>query len=105
MVSIRSVGGGDWKLLDSGVTLKVAPFVMPDGKWVLYQNVDSTGRPGLFRTPIAGGSPERLGDLPNNGTAGSFFFSPDGRQVLALADKPADYELSVLENFVAPVKK
>ncbi len=104
-VSIRTNPGGDWKSLVSGVALGVPPFVMPDGKWGLYQNVDSTGKPGLFRVPIAGGSPERLGDLPFNGSAGSFFFSPDGRQILAMARKPADYGLSVLENFVPPLKK
>jgi len=54
---------------------------------------------------IAGGTPERLGDLPTNGSAGSFFFSPDGQQILIMAEKPADYGLSVLENFVPPVKK
>ncbi len=105
VVSIRPVNGSDWKSLASGVTIKTAPFIMPDGKWVLYQTVDSAGRPGLFRVPTAGGSSERLGDLPNNGTAGSFFFSPDGHQVLAMAEKRVDYGLSLLENFVTPVKK
>jgi hypothetical protein len=85
--------------------IKLPAFVMPDSKWVLYQTVGSTGRPGLVRVPIAGGTPERLGDLPNNGSAGSFFFSADGHQVMSLADKPPDYGLSVLENFVTPVKK
>jgi len=103
-VSIRPVNG-DWKFLASGVTIKIPAFVMPDSKWVLYQTVDSTGRPGVFRVPAAGGSPERLGDLPNNGPPGPFFFSRDGHEVMSLADKPPDYGLSVLENFVTPVKK
>jgi Tol biopolymer transport system component len=105
VVSIRPVNGGDWKVLASGVTVKVPPFVMPDGKWVLYQTVDSSNRPGMFRVPITGGDSERLGDLPNNGSAGPFFFSSDGHQVLAVAEKRFDYGLSVLENFVPPVKK
>lgn len=105
VVSIRPVNGGDWKSLASGVTINVPPFVMPDGKWVLYQTVDSAGRPGLFRVPIAGGSSERLGDLPNNESAGSFFFSPDGHQVLVMAEKRVDYGLSLLENFVTATKK
>ena len=99
------MAGGNWKPLISGVVLRDPPFIMPDGMWVLYQNVDTTGKPGLFRVSIAGGSPERLGDLPFNGSAGSFFFSSDGKQILTLAEKPADYGLSVLENFVPPVKK
>jgi Tol biopolymer transport system component len=105
VVSIRPIAGGDWKPLVSGVTLRIPPFVMPDGKWVLYQSGDVTGKPGLFRVPTAGGTPERLGDLPINGSPGSFFFSPDGHQVLTVAEKQADYGLSVLENFVPPVKK
>jgi Tol biopolymer transport system component len=104
-VSIRPMDGGDWKLLASGVTIKVPPFVMPDAKWVLYQTVDSTGRPGLFRVSIAGANSERLGDLPNNEPASSLFFSPDGHQVISFAGKPTDYGLSLLENFVTPVKK
>jgi hypothetical protein len=78
---------------------------MPDAKWVLYQTVDSAGRLGLFRVPTTGGSSERLGDLPNNESAGSFFFSPDGHQVLAVAEKRVDYGLTLLENFVPNVKK
>jgi Tol biopolymer transport system component len=105
VVSIRPANGSDWKSLATGVTIKVPPFVMPDGKWVLYETVDSAGRPGLFRVPTAGGSSERLGDLPNNISVGSFFFSPDGHHVLAMAEKRVDYGLSVLENFVTATKK
>ena len=105
VVSIRPIAGGDWKPLAAGVALRIPPFFMPDGKWVLYQNVDATGKPGLFRVSTAGGTPERLGDPPINGSAASFFFSPDGHQILTMAEKPADYGLSVLENFVPPVKK
>jgi Tol biopolymer transport system component len=105
VVSIRPVNGGDWKTLASGLTFKSPPFVMPDGKWVLYQTADSSGRPGVFRVPITGGSSERLGDIPNKGSAGPFFFSSDGHQVLAVAEKHFDYGLSVLENFIPPVKK
>ena len=105
VVSIRPVNGSDWKSLASGVTIKVPPFVMPDGKWVLYETVDSAGRPGLFRVPTAGGSSERLGDLPNNASVSSFFFSPDGHQVLAITEKRVDYGLSLLENFVTPTKR
>ena len=105
VVSIRPIAGGDWKPLASGVALRIPPFVMPDGKWVLYQTVDATGKPGLFRVSTAGGTPERLGDPPINGSAASFFFCPDGHQILTMAEKPADYGLSVLENFVPTVKK
>src|SRR6202000_2748240 len=63
-VSIRPVSGSDWKFVASGVTTKIPAFVMPDAKWVLYQTVDPAGRPGLFRVSIAGGNPERVGDLP-----------------------------------------
>lgn len=105
VVSIRSVSGGIWKALASGVTVKVPPFITPDGKWVLYQMVDSAGRPALFRVPAAGGDSERLGDSPNNGSGGAFFFSPDGHQVLAVAEKSVDHSLSVLESFVPAARK
>ena len=105
VVSVRPVNSGDWKALVSGVTVNSPSLVMPDGKWVLYQTVDSTGRLGLFRVPVAGGNSERLGDLPNNRSAGSLFLSSDGRQVLAVVEKRFDYGLSVLENFVPRVRK
>jgi Tol biopolymer transport system component len=104
-VSIRPSAGGDWKPLASGVTIKLPPVFLPDGRWLLYQTVDSTGRGGVFRVPLTGGNSERLGDLPNNGSPGTFVFSPDGRKVIAVAEKPADYGLSLLENFVPPIKK
>jgi len=105
VVSVRPILGDDWKPLASGVNLRVPPVVLPDEKWVSYQTVDSAGRAGLFRVPIAGGVPERMGDLPNNGSEGSLLFSPDGRQILAVSTKQADYGLSILENFVPPLKK
>jgi len=105
MLSIRLATGGEWKSLASGATLRVPPLVMPDQKWILYQTIDPAGQSGLFRVPITGGNSERLGDLPDNGSAGSFFFSPDGHQVLAISEKQVDFGLSVLENFVPVVKK
>jgi Tol biopolymer transport system component len=103
-VSIRTVASANWKALAFDVTANVPPFVSPDGKWVLYQTVNSAGQPGLFRVPADGGKPERVGDLPNHGSGGALFFSPDGHQVLAVAEKRVSYGLSVLENFV-PVKE
>jgi len=104
-LSIRPVAGGDWKPLASGITIKIPPVFLPDGRWLLYQTVDSAGRGGVFRVPVAGGNSERLGDLPNNGSPGLFVFSPDGRKALAVGEKPVDYGLSLLENFVPTVKK
>ena len=104
MVSIRPITGGDWKLLASGVTVRLPAGIMPDGKWVLYQTADSAGRLAFFRVPTDGGSPERLGDLTNDGIA-DFAFSLDGLQVVAWAPKPGNYSLSVLDNFVPKAKK
>jgi Tol biopolymer transport system component len=103
VISVRQVNSGNWKVLASGVPVILPPLVTPDGKWVLYQMVDSSGRPALFRVPTAGGNSERLGDLPNNG--GTFFFSHDGHQILAIAEKRVDHSLSVLENFVPNTRK
>ncbi len=105
VVSVRPLNGSNWKALASGATGGTPPFIMPDGKWVLYQAGGSSGRPALFRVPAAGGNPEQLGDLPDNGSGGAFFFSSDGHQALAVAEKRADYGISVLENFVPAIKK
>ncbi len=105
VASVRPVNGSSWKALVSGVSPRTPPFVMPDGKWALYQAADSAGHPALFRVPTSGGDSERLGVLPNNGSGSAFFFSADGRQVLAVSEKPADYGLSVLEGFIPLVRK
>ena len=63
---IRPISGGAWKQL-VGVSkmngLLIGTF---DRKWVLYCDADSMGRGGLFRVPISGGQPKRLGDLPTD---------------------------------------
>jgi Tol biopolymer transport system component len=105
VVSIRPVSGGDWKPLVSDVKPRLIPYVMPDGNWVLYQLVEPSGKFGLYRVRIEGGIPQRLGDSPTPGFNADFFFSPDGRQVLAVSQKPANYDLSVLENYVPSTRK
>jgi Tol biopolymer transport system component len=105
-VSIRSIPDGDWRLLASGDILPYPPYVAPDGKWVWYQARDSAWRPGLYRVQVVGGgAPERLDDLPNYNSSGAFFFSPDGRQVLAVGSSFGNYDMFVLENFEPPAKK
>ena len=104
-VSIRSIPDGDWRTLTSGDILPYPPYVTPDGNWVWYQGLDSTGKGGLFRVPVSGGGPPvRLGDLPNK-DGGLFFFSPDGRQVLAVGSSYGNYDMFVLDNFVPPANK
>jgi len=104
-VSIRSIPDGDWRMLISDDILPYPPYVAPDGKWVWYQARDAAGKGGLFRVSVAGGAPERLGDLPNNNSGGLFFFSPHGRQVLAVGSSYGNYDMFVLDNFVPPAKK
>jgi len=104
-ISIRPVSGGDWMSLASGDFLPHPPYVLPNGDWVWYQGRDSAGKPGLYRVSAGGGTPERLGDLPDNNSGGNFFFSPDGRQVLAVGSDYGNFELLVLENFVPSARK
>src|SRR5262249_43911196 len=54
-----------------------------DSNWLLYHDQDSDGQEGLYRTPIGGGKPERLGDMPTNQAGVWIAISPDGRSVLA----------------------
>jgi Tol biopolymer transport system component len=78
-------------------------FVTPDGKWALYQDKDASGKLGIFRVSINGGTPQHLGDPPDNQYFEDWFFSPDSRQVLIVGAGAAD--LWRLENFVPPSRK
>jgi Tol biopolymer transport system component len=103
ILSVRPVSGGDWMPLVSGIGMRTSPFATPDGKWVFYQNLDAARKIGLFRVPIAGGDPQRLGDPPGSRYSGNYFFSPDGRQILTIGAIAKD--LWLLENFLPSQKK
>ena len=103
-LQVQSISGGDWRSLVSGLTNY--PETTPDGKWILYHSFDPEGKPSLFRVPIDGGDPQRLGDYPISDLAGNTLrISPDGSKILASAGERAHYDLWVLDNFEPPVKK
>jgi hypothetical protein len=109
-VEARPTSGGDWRPLASlnkAIMASNAPSglaITPDSKWVVYHDVDSAGKHGLFRVPISGGTPERLGDYACSAPLGeSIEISPDGRKILVtarVAAQDSDAELWLLENFV-----
>jgi len=101
LIEIRPMFGGDWKslaLLNKEITH--VNFTL-DGNWLVYNDVDSQGKHGLFRISISGdGAPERLGDFPPANNFGQLEISPDGRRVLATVGDEVHDELWLLENFV-----
>jgi Tol biopolymer transport system component len=103
ILSVRPSSGGDWMPLVSGITAEFPVFATPDGEWVLYQDHDVGWKISLFRVPIAGGKPQRMGDPPSSLAYGDFFFSADGHQVLAWGENTI--ELWLLENFEPSAKK
>jgi hypothetical protein len=102
-VFVRPTSSGASIPLVSGIGVELPVFVTPDEKWVIYQNVVAPRKLGLFRVPIAGGEPQRIGEPPGNQFFWDFFFSPDARQVLIWRDGSID--LWLLENFVPPARK
>jgi Tol biopolymer transport system component len=100
---VRPLSGGDWKLHAPG---DCWPYTStPDGNWVVYKGTDAAGKQSLFRVPIGGGQPQRLGDLPVQGQFQGIWRSPDGRQILAVSMDWTKYDLWVLDNFVPSVKQ
>jgi hypothetical protein len=73
---------------------------------------DETKKRALFRAPIDGGEPQRLGDAPVQSgekriwpaSYQGLWISPDGRRVLivSLANK---WDLSLLDNFIPATHK
>jgi hypothetical protein len=102
-VFVRSTSGGESVPLVSGITMEFPVFFTPDEKWVIYQNSVAPRKLGLFRVPIAGGQPQRIGEPPGNQFFWDFFFSPDARQVLVWSEGSID--LWLLENFEPPAGK
>lgn len=104
-IQIRPTAGGAWKSLASLKTFGQFNLT-PDGQWLLYHAVDSTGKHSLFRVATAGGAPERLGDFPTKSESGTLEVSPDGSKILAsVGDFATASELWSLENFVPPDPK
>jgi Tol biopolymer transport system component len=63
-LQIQSTSGRDWRTLASGLTETMTPEVTPDGNWFLYHSTDPAGKASLFRAPVDGGEPQRLGGSP-----------------------------------------
>ncbi|MFZ0304400.1 MAG: hypothetical protein WAL75_17040 [Terracidiphilus sp.] len=103
-LSVRTISGGDWVPLVSGIGLNRPVFATPDGKWAIYLDKVADWKIGLFRVPTTGGEPQLLGGAPANYFYyGELFFSPDSRQVLIWRDGTID--LWLLEKFEPPEKK
>jgi Tol biopolymer transport system component len=98
-LEVRSLAGGDWRPLLSLRADSQSGF-SPDGKWVFYHGVDAAGKDGLYRVTTAGGSPQRLGEIPLNKLNGMLSISPNGRKIIALSVDPnVPDEAWLLENF------
>ncbi len=114
-LAARPTSGGDWKPLvtvnkdvtRSNVFNEFA--VTPDSKSVVYHDLDSAGKDGLFRVPISGGASERLGDYPGSGVInGTIQISPDGRKIAVATLSVAqnrEFEVWLLQNFAPAVPK
>lgn len=94
---VRAASGGDWVPLVSGIDMNLPVFVTPDGRWVIYQDRVAPQKMDLFRVPISGGKPQRLGEPADYQFYRDISFSPDSRQILVWREKSID--LWLLENF------
>jgi Tol biopolymer transport system component len=103
-LSVRSMSGSDWRSLVSNIHGISAVETTPDGNWILYCASDPTVKGILFRVPVDGGAPQRMGDLPTSFFQGSIHLSRDGIQILAVNDASRSYDLWALDNFEPPGK-
>jgi TolB protein len=73
----------------------------PDGRYLLFakpENAKAKTPPLLWRVPVAGGAPEKLGI--SMGFAASPVVHPDGKRVAFEVNEPGPTELWALENFL-----
>ena len=81
-----------------------APSVSPDGRWVVYQQTETTAAPDFTRTTgvwlldtqTQGATPVRVGDLAG-GNETSPAFSSDGRRLYFLATQDGRTQLYVMD--------
>ena|SRR6516164_1334350 len=106
------MSGSEWKPLvstnaitETDSSMPRATAFTPDGEWLLYYDKDAEGKKSLFRVPLAGGEPQRLGDFPVGGEYGFMRLSSDGREIMAEMVMPDQYDLWVLDNFVPSAKQ
>jgi Tol biopolymer transport system component len=101
-IEIRPMEGGNWRALASG-DVGAMPTFTPDSHLVLFTKKDIGGL-ALFRVPVTGGTPQRLGDYPNS-NGGTMRISPDGKKIIAASFHDGEDDLSILENFVPKAAK
>jgi Tol biopolymer transport system component len=106
-LSFRPAAGGEWKTLVSGIENANMLGSTPDGNWALYFASDPQGNPGIYEAPFLGGEPRRVADLPGNHVVlfTAFYFSPDGRKILANVFSSPEDDLWILENFEPKTSK
>jgi hypothetical protein len=100
-IEVRAVSGGEWRpiLPAGGGTGQFA--TTPDGRWLYFHGLDSTGNRSLFRVEIAGGTPELMGNFPSSHMPGTMDISTAGNQVIVASREQANgSEYWLLENFV-----
>jgi Tol biopolymer transport system component len=101
-VEIRPIAGGDWRTLVSDDVGTMPAFTL-DSRWVLFTKKEE-GRPALFRVPVMGGTPERLGGYPEC-YGGTMHISPDGNKIVIACNQGKGEDLSILENFIPKATK
>jgi hypothetical protein len=99
-IEVRPVSGGAWTQiasvrLPSPVVSEIA--FAPDSGSVIYLDQNPSGKPGLFRIPTAGGTPERLADLPPSAEVRQILAG--GRRVVMVSSDMIA-ETWILENYV-----
>jgi len=99
--------GGEPRELYRGPHFDHALAWTPDGRHILFGSPDletdpDAGRMELWRIPVSGGSPERVG-LAKEGRFHDLRISPDGRRLAFTAEEPSK-EVWVLENFLPEQK-
>lgn len=99
-IRVRPIAGGDWREIVSGLDLVSMPETTLNGKWVLFIAKDKHGTPTLYRVPIEGGDPQRIGDVPKDSDWCRLFLSPDDSQVFLEYHFVPNDEIWLLENYV-----
>ncbi len=80
LFSVPFGGGTAARLTDNAGGVSYPRF-SPDGKWILFTQIDGHGDPALWLEPATGGHPRQLTTFPAGTSAFNGDWSPDGKEI------------------------
>jgi len=98
---VLPTSGGEARELLSARSIEALDWT-PDGRVLVKGNLDDSPESGLWRIPLDGGKPQKVGSAGNNLGMFGASIRPDGREIAYTTGIISMGEVWVMENFLTP---